>query len=50
MNSHTCKDVDQRLANIAHLKRMAAGKALTLSQEANTKLDNHEKFLKYLKK
>ena len=50
MSSFQTKLVDQKLGNILHLKRMASAKVLTLSLENTSRLENHEKFLRYLKK
>ena len=50
MSTYQAKLVDQKLSSILHLKRMVNAKAITLTCDNATKVENHEKFLRYLKK
>lgn len=44
------KHIEQKLSAIWQLKKMAAGKILSISNENQSKIENYERFLKYLRK
>lgn len=50
MNTPHGYQVEQKLASIMCIKRMVSAKVLTLSAELTSKVDCHEKFLKFIKK
>lgn len=50
MSNILMKQLDYRLTSILHIKRMIANKIINLGSDFISKLDNSEKFLKYLKK